>query len=200
MKRTSNSKNEILEKACSLFIKKGFSATTTREITDSLKLSPGALYVHFKNKEEIFRLVINQKHPWLEIPAVIGELEGNNIDSLVKEALEKLEKKWAEKPDLVKLHLIEIVEFNGVHLPDLFEETLNKSFENFLSLQKVRPELQSIEGKLFHRALLGIFFGYTFLNRSITGIPAQMDQGIYGYFSDVYLRGITDFKKEGDAE
>jgi len=44
----------ILDAARECFFKDGFEATTVSQITDSVELSTGTLYLYFKNKEEIY--------------------------------------------------------------------------------------------------------------------------------------------------
>jgi len=47
-------RGQLLVSARKLFVKKGFRATTTEEIARKAKLTKGALYHHFKSKEDIF--------------------------------------------------------------------------------------------------------------------------------------------------
>jgi AcrR family transcriptional regulator len=46
-------RQQLLESARKLFVKKGFRATTTEEIARNAGLTKGALYFHFKSKEDI---------------------------------------------------------------------------------------------------------------------------------------------------
>lgn len=51
--------NRILDTSMELFLKKGYDNTTIQEIVDELgDLSKGAIYHHFKSKEEILEAVI----------------------------------------------------------------------------------------------------------------------------------------------
>ncbi len=195
-----NAKQQILKKARDFFIENGFHATKTREITEALGLSSGALYVHFKNKDELFEIVIKEYHPWLQIPKAVSSVEGNSIEEIISNALKKLESTWAENPDYVRLHLIEIVEFKGKHLPKLFEETFNSTKAIIQNYRKENNELKDINSKVLDRALLGLFFGYTFLDRSISGIPQNSDPFIHDYFADSYLHGILNFREEEGGE
>jgi len=59
-------KTEIIEAAKDLFYAKGYLQTTTQDIIDSLKISRGLLYYHFKSKEDIlFYIVKRQIEPIL---------------------------------------------------------------------------------------------------------------------------------------
>ena len=44
---------QILEAAKNVFSSKGYNAATMEEIADAAELSPGTLYIYFKNKEEL---------------------------------------------------------------------------------------------------------------------------------------------------
>jgi AcrR family transcriptional regulator len=53
-------KERILEKALHLFNEAGTSAISTNHIAEAAGISPGNLYYHFRNKEEIIRALCNQ--------------------------------------------------------------------------------------------------------------------------------------------
>ena len=48
---------KILDAAALLFIQKGYQNTTLQDIIDATKLSKGAVYHHFRSKEEIAQRV-----------------------------------------------------------------------------------------------------------------------------------------------
>lgn len=51
------SKDKIIKAAFSLFSTKGYDATSTQDIIDLTGLSRGAMYHHFKNKEEVLKCI-----------------------------------------------------------------------------------------------------------------------------------------------
>lgn len=56
----SKTKEKILLTALSLFNEKGTKAVTTNHIAEACGISPGNLYYHYKNKEEIIRELFYQ--------------------------------------------------------------------------------------------------------------------------------------------
>ena len=53
-------KERIIETALHLFNEAGTSAVSTNHIADALGISPGNLYYHFRNKEEIIRAILER--------------------------------------------------------------------------------------------------------------------------------------------
>lgn len=74
--------NRILDTSLQLFLEKGYEHTSIQDILDALgDLSKGAIYHHFKSKEDILLAVINklfESHDaeWLEIVRSDRELTG----------------------------------------------------------------------------------------------------------------------------
>ena len=54
-----STKQKILDTALSLFNQKGATDITTNHLASALSMSPGNLYYHFSNKEEIIRALFN---------------------------------------------------------------------------------------------------------------------------------------------
>jgi AcrR family transcriptional regulator len=59
---TSPVARALLASAVQCFARRGFHATTTRDITAGVGLSPGALYVHFSSKEEVLFEITRTGH------------------------------------------------------------------------------------------------------------------------------------------
>ncbi len=55
-----NTKQSIIETALKLFNANGSYAITTRHIASEMNISPGNLYYHFRNKEEIIRALLER--------------------------------------------------------------------------------------------------------------------------------------------
>ena len=56
-----NTRTRIIETALGLFNEYSSGAVSTNHIAEALGISPGNLYYHFRNKEEIIRSIVEQK-------------------------------------------------------------------------------------------------------------------------------------------
>jgi AcrR family transcriptional regulator len=73
---------EIIEAARTIIFNKGIESLTVREIADELKITDGALYRHFKSKDEILSLLIEDIEETLL--ATISEAAKKSDDPLAK--------------------------------------------------------------------------------------------------------------------
>jgi AcrR family transcriptional regulator len=55
-------RNQIIEAAIQCISKKGFHQTSMQDIVSESGLSPGAIYLYFKSKEEIIKTIANVRH------------------------------------------------------------------------------------------------------------------------------------------
>jgi AcrR family transcriptional regulator len=129
----------IIEAAVGLFNEKGTRAVTTNHIADAAGISPGNLYYHFRNKEDIIRAVFSRMVNFMEKDASFGS-GGRVLPSLAH--LEALFK------DLLSLHWQ--YRFFFLELASLLRRD-KKLHELFRKLQARR--LREIRGSL--RAFMG---------------------------------------------
>ena len=181
----------ILEAAAELFIENGYAATTTRQITDELGMTRGILYNYYASKEEIFEAVIKEMHPWLQIIPVVEIAEGNNVDEFVENSANLLVQRWDEHPGYTRLHFIELVEFKGQHLSEIFQTVFSQMVEILKEKVKQNSGLTGVPVAALSRSLLGLFFGYLMSDRfSGINIDGSLQQGSFDYFADIYLKGV----------
>lgn len=55
-----DTKEKILIESLKLFSKKGYEAVSVQDIADKLGITKGALYKHYKNKQDIFDSIVNR--------------------------------------------------------------------------------------------------------------------------------------------
>jgi len=79
MKKPST-KDRILSKSLDLFANKGFSDTSVRDIAKAVGLQPGALYNHFKSKDDILSTLLEE----LMQSAIVKIFEDKEPNELAK--------------------------------------------------------------------------------------------------------------------
>jgi len=58
----SETREKILDAARELFVSEGFEGVSMRKVADRIEYSPTAIYVHFADKEELFRELCHQDY------------------------------------------------------------------------------------------------------------------------------------------
>lgn len=79
---------QILSASAKLFIENGYEKTTIQDIMDELKLSKGAIYHHFKSKEEILNAVLNKRSIYAK--EMLYDLIKNTKAENAREKLKKI--------------------------------------------------------------------------------------------------------------
>jgi AcrR family transcriptional regulator len=76
--RADDARARLLEAAVVAFAAKGFYGTTTRDIASAAGMSPAALYVHHRSKEELLYLISVEGHERVLalVKEVVGAAEG----------------------------------------------------------------------------------------------------------------------------
>ena len=79
-----NNKDRIVEVAFLLSLKYGFDNVSTKQIQDASGISTGALYYHFKNKDDILRHILNNYflNNLVVFKMIINNFEGTPIEKL----------------------------------------------------------------------------------------------------------------------
>src|SRR3990172_13368732 len=80
----------IIKAAYALFLKKGFHATSVREIAEKADLALGGIYNHFSSKEEIFAAVLDAYHPYRRILPALEAANGETIEDFVRDGAESV--------------------------------------------------------------------------------------------------------------
>jgi AcrR family transcriptional regulator len=57
-RRAAETRSQLVDVARALFAERGFAGTSTEEVVAQAGVTRGALYYHFKNKEDLFRAVV----------------------------------------------------------------------------------------------------------------------------------------------
>ncbi|WP_245809340.1 TetR/AcrR family transcriptional regulator [Desulfamplus magnetovallimortis] len=109
-------RKQIMEAAKKVFSAKGFSRATMEEIAGEAELSPGTLYLYFKNKEEL--------HTSLSIDIL------EYITILMKKIIGKKGIDANEKMEKLKDTFIDVYEYDSMVLINLFHLQSGETLKN----------------------------------------------------------------------
>ena len=138
--RGERTRRAILDGAYRLIIKQGFAATSMREIAVQSHVALGGIYNHFGSKEEVFRAIVEERHPFVHILPVLQSVEGETLEDFFRNAARTLVEELRRHPDFLNLMLIEIVEFKARHVPGLFRKFLPLAVPLVQRLAPLRSE------------------------------------------------------------
>jgi AcrR family transcriptional regulator len=196
---TSLSKGEqtrqvILTAAYDLIIRQGYAATSMRQIANKAGLALGSIYNHFSSKEEVFRAVVEERHPFFQMIPLLDKVQGNTVEQFIRNAAHTLVAELGRHPEFLNLMLVEIVEFKARHVPHIFDKFLPILMPIAQRIGSLDGNLRSIPPFVLVRAFLGMFFSYyiteILLTRALPPDLRKLNANAIDHFADIFLHGI----------
>jgi len=163
--RGEENRDRILQAAYTLFIQKGFAATSVREIARGAGLTVGGVYAHFTGKEMIWEEVFDRYHPYHEILPLLLEAEGDTCAEVFRNAAERIVGELEKREDLFNLMFIELVEFNGKHLEQVALKALPMLTQIGMKFGRCHGRYREIAPLNLARAFAGLFFSLVVTDR-----------------------------------
>lgn len=191
LSKGERTQNDITQAAYQLFLERGYHGTSMRQIAEEAGIALGGIYNHFSSKEEIFTTIIIAHHPYVDVIPALQSAQGETVSEFIQDAASRLVSKLDERLDFLKLMFIELVEFNGQHLPQIFELFYPETLLFAQRLVDNRTELRNIPPPILVRAFIGLFFSY-FMTEVLIGqyLPAEINENTLDHFIDIFLHGV----------
>ena len=101
--KAEQKQEQILEVAEEIFARKGFSASTVREIAQGVNIKTPALYYHFTSKEEIFNSLVEARFAELKEKVTNPIRKEPDARGKLQLMIELLIDFWVEHPRLPRL-------------------------------------------------------------------------------------------------
>jgi AcrR family transcriptional regulator len=183
---------EITLSAHRLFLERGYHGTSMRQIALAADVSLSGIYNHFSGKEDIFLAVLLDHHPYVDVLPAILAARGETVEERLRDAAKRMVAAMGGRPDFLNLMFIELVEFNGAHLTELFQRIFPQMM-GFAQRFLLDPEnLRPIPLPILLRAFIGLFFSYV-MTELILGnyMPDEMKAQSLDHFVDIFLYGIV---------
>jgi AcrR family transcriptional regulator len=173
-------------------MEQGFTAASMRQIAQRAGLALGGIYNHYAGKEEIFRAIILDRHPFKRILPLVLNARGKTPEEFIRNAAQALVEGLGRSPEFMKLMFIEIVEFDSQHISLIVREITPQLLPVFERLVKHHKSLRSIHPAVLLRSFLGMFFSYYVTDLFIQGsaLAKLMPRNSFDIFVDIYLHGV----------
>lgn len=143
-KVSENTVDNIIEVSYKLFVEKGYEKSSIQDIINELGVSKGAIYHHFKSKEEILYAVLNreQEKNNIFLDSIISKIEGYSV----KEKLTKILNKLITNNDINTTNRFLInLSNNSKVIVETIIQTVNKDSLKFYKLIQEGVEDGSLE-------------------------------------------------------
>ena len=195
--KKERTRQAIEQAAYELFMEQGFTATSMRQIAERAGLALGGIYNHYTGKEEIFRVIILDRHPFKRILPLVLTARGENPEEFIRNAAQALVEGLGRNPEFMKLMFIEVVEFDSKHISLIVREIVPQLLPVFEGLVKQHDSLRSIHPAVLLRSFLGMFFSFYVTDMLMHGslIAKIMPTNSFDTFVDIYLHGILKENK-----
>jgi len=183
--------SRIVEAAYALFLRQGYHGTSMRQIAESAGITMGGIYNHFASKEAIWEAVLDDKHPYHAILPLLHAAAGDSADAYVRDAARRLVTELGRRPELLHLMFIELVEFNGAHIPRIYAAVAPQLSALAAVLHQKSGQVRPIPLPILARSFAGLFFSYYITELIMPpAVAALMGENALDSFVDIYLHGI----------
>lgn len=195
--RSERSRAVILDAALALFSHQGYRATSIRDIAGKADVSTGAVYHHFKDKEELFKTLLAQFQAEVESPdfPLYRVLEQGAFPDRLEEVGRTCRQIVASRRAFIALIYVDVVEFEGLHIRE-FYQGMNALCERFVAehqhelpiVDRLKPGLPPAAAMLM---TFRIFIDHAVVEL-LFGVPNH-----YGLHSDHAISVISTILQHG---
>jgi AcrR family transcriptional regulator len=191
LSRGEQTRQQIIQAAARLFVGQGYHGTSMRQIAEEAGIALGGIYNHFPSKQAIFVAILTERHPIHELLPALITSQGQTVNDLVYEAARLMVKALEQNTDFLNLIFIELVEFNGRHLPGLFA-MMEPQVRPFLErVYRAEGNLRTLPPLLLLRSFMGVFISFVMTGKIMgESFPDGLSQDMLDQFVDIYLHGI----------
>lgn len=199
LRKGEQTQARIIDAAYTLFMEQGYHGTSMRQIAERTGVTMGGVYNHFASKEDIWVAVLFDRHPYRAVLPILRATEGDTTEAFLRKAAQQLVGELSRRNDLLHIMFIEMVEFNGVHIPALYERILPELPPLFDVVRTRTDGLREMPLPVLARSFLGFFFSYYFTELLMPpALRARMGSDALDAFIDIYLHGALAEGGEND--
>lgn len=193
-------RSRILEAAQHLFARRGYNATTTRDLAKAAGVAEGTLFRHFENKKSILIEVATQG--WVEILTdLLMELSAMGSYKAIAQVMRKRMLNFHHNADMMRVCFME-AQFHPELRDRIQTEVIDKMTdvaEAFFQTAMDRGVYRPMNAKVVARIFLGMFAIAGFSDMTVIDAHAsahdmqEMAEGL----ADIFLNGVLVKSTEG---
>lgn len=197
-------RRKIVQAAMDVFSRSGFSGATTRKIAEKAGISEAMIYSHFKDKEDLYSAIIDQKMQESEpLYYPLDAMRKKDDERVFQTIVSNFIQKYSDDTTFLRLLLFSALE--GHELAGMFVAGPVRRFFEFLA-QYVRERiddgaLKPVNPEIASRCLVGMV-NYFILLKKIFGDETlesiELDEAIETMIS-IFCRGIVKEDINGNA-
>jgi AcrR family transcriptional regulator len=198
----TDTRTKILQSAQRLFARKGFDATTTKDLAADAGVAEGTLFRYFTNKKAILIEVATQG--WVSILTdLLTELSEMSNYKAIANMMRRRMSNMGENVDMMKVCFME-AQFHPELRDQIQAEVVNKMtdiaelyFEEAIAKGVYRSNLSA---KVISKVFVGMFAVAGFSNETMAmgGSPLELQQMAEG-LSDIFLNGVLANKAKAEV-
>lgn len=171
----------VLEAARDLFLRFGYQGTTLRSVADECDMTIGAIYHHFRNKEDLYLSVLADNDIVEQIEAIAELLKDpafpcSNLESVGL----RIWRAVRENEDFFRLAFVDILEFGGRNVKPMVAamRAATMAVARDLLDEKVRRgEVVDLDPVIVLHCLTDTFL-HMYLEALMLGSPVTADTGL----------------------
>src|SRR3990167_5897744 len=182
----------LIQAATTLFAKKGFNGTTTKEIARAAGISEALVFKHFPTKRALYAAILAEKVTVSELLGAIEESAKKRDDRRVFTLIAGYRIRPGVDPTLLRLLLFSALE--GHELSDMFFGKHHKVFYDHLAAYiRTRIEdgaFRSVDPLLAARAFIGMVVHHRLLHEIFRVPMHQSHEYTVSTYVDLFLTGL----------
>ncbi len=143
--KADRTREQILDKAQSLFAEKGFKQVTMKDVCQITGMSRGGLYSHFSSTAEIFEALLEKmtSNDAMDFRGMINE--GVSAHSILQGALEQIKEEMLSPEDSLSLAMYEYGETVDSKVMAKLNEDANKKWADLIRYGIRRGEFKDVD-------------------------------------------------------
>ncbi|MGB7443110.1 MAG: TetR/AcrR family transcriptional regulator [Coleofasciculaceae cyanobacterium] len=189
----TETRQRILQAAQSLFARRGYEGTTTKDLASAAGVAEGTLFRHFENKKAILVEVATQG--WVEILTdLLTELSEMGSYKAVAQVMRRRMMRMKENADMMRVCFME-AQFHPELRDRIQSEVIIKMTdvaEAFFETAMEKGIYRPMNAKVVARVFLGMFAVAGFSDQTIIepeASPKMMQEMAEG-IADIFLNGV----------